>query len=78
VFGSERKLYVYTTAGTSSATGTWELRSFNTVLFNASSVPEVTVMEGALVTYTQQGLLAVRVEGVDAMGRPVDMFISAR
>jgi len=76
VFGSERKLYVYTTAGTSSATGAWELRSFNTVLFNASSVPEVTVMEGALVTYTQQGLLAVRVEGVDAMGRPVDMFIS--
>jgi hypothetical protein len=33
-------------------------------------------MEGLLVTFMQNGLLAVSIRGTDAMGRPVDMFVA--
>jgi hypothetical protein len=33
-------------------------------------------MEGLLVTFTQNGLLAVSIKGSDAVGRPVDMFVA--
>ncbi len=78
VFGSERRLYVYTSAGTVSARGSSELTSFNAVAYSSSAttVSNVIVMEGLLVTFAQNGLLAVRIRGSDAAGNPVDMFVA--
>ncbi|MCC5990508.1 MAG: hypothetical protein LM558_03245, partial [Thermosphaera sp.] len=78
VFGSERRLYVYTSAGTVSARGSADLMSFNAVVYSstATTVSDIIVMEGLLVTFTQNGLLAVSIKGTDAMGRPVDMFVA--
>ena len=75
VFGSERRLYVYTSTGTVSARGSSELTSFNAVVYG-STVSNIIVMEGLLVTFTQNGLLAVSIKGSDAMGNPVDMFVA--
>jgi hypothetical protein len=75
VFGSERRIYVHTSTGTASAKGSSELASFNAVVYG-STVSDVIVMEGLLVTFTQNGLLAVSIKGVDAAGRPVDVFVA--
>jgi hypothetical protein len=78
VFGSERTLYVYTSAGTVSTKGYVAQSSFNAVVYSstATTVSDVIVMEGLLVTFEQNGLLAVRIKGSDAMGRPVDIFVT--
>ena len=78
VFGSERRLYVYTSTGMVSARGSADLTSFNAVVYSstATTVSNIVVMEGLLVTFTQNGLLAVSIKGSDAMGRPVDIFVA--
>jgi hypothetical protein len=78
VFGSERRLYVYTSAGMVSARGSADLTSFNAVVYSsaATTVSNIIVMEGLLVTFTQNGLLAVSIKGSDTMGNPVDMFVA--
>jgi hypothetical protein len=75
VFGSERRLYVYTSASMVSARGSTDLTSFNAVVYTGT-VSDIIVMEGLLVTFTQNGLLAVSIKGSDAMGNPVDMFVA--
>jgi hypothetical protein len=78
VFGSERRLYVYTSAGMVSARGSADLTSFNAVVYSSATttVSNIIVMEGLLVTFTQNGLLAVSIKGSDAMGRQIDMFVA--
>jgi hypothetical protein len=78
VFGSERRLYVYTSAGMVSARGSADLTSFNAVVYSSATttISNIIVMEGLLVTFTQNGLLAVSIKGVDAAGNPVDMFVA--
>jgi hypothetical protein len=78
VFGSERRLYVYTSSGMVSARGSADLTSFNAVVYpsTATTVSNIIVMEGLLVAFTQNGLLAVSIKGSDAMGRQIDMFVA--
>jgi len=78
IFGSERRIYVYTGSGMASARGSADLTSFNAVVYSggATTISNIIVMEGLLVTFTQNGLLAVSIKGTDAMGRPVDMFVA--
>jgi hypothetical protein len=78
VFGSERRLYVYTSAGTVSARGSADLTSFNAVVYSSTTttVSNIIVMESLLVTFTQNGLLAVSIKGSDAMSRQIDMFVA--
>jgi hypothetical protein len=75
VFGSARKLHVYTSTGSVSAGGWLCHCTFNAVVASGSAT-DITVMEGLLVTFTQNGLLAVSIKGTDAMGRQVDMFVA--
>jgi len=75
VFGSERKIYVYTSTGVIHATGTSKLSSFNTVMYG-DAVSSVTIMESLLVTFIHNGLLAIRVTGVDAANRRFEIYTS--
>jgi hypothetical protein len=75
IFGSERRVYVYTSSGTASARGSSELVYVNAVLYSGAAPLNIVVMEGLLVTFMQNGLLAVSIKGVDAMGRSIDVFV---
>jgi hypothetical protein len=75
IFGSERRVYVYTSSGTKSARGSSDLVNVNAVLYRGVAPLNIIVMEGLLVTFTQNGLLAVSIKGVDAMDRSIDIFV---
>jgi hypothetical protein len=75
IFGSERRVYVYTSSGTVSARGSSDLANVNTVLYRGAAPLNIIVMEGLLVTFMQSGLLAISIRGTDAMGRSIDIFV---
>jgi hypothetical protein len=74
VYGSERRVYVHTGQGMVSARGSTTLASVNAVVYRGNA-SNFLVMEGLFATFTQNGLMAVSIKGVDAMGRPVDLFV---
>jgi hypothetical protein len=73
VYGSERRVYVHTGQGMTSTRGSTTLASVNAVVYRGSA-SNFLVMEGLLATFTQNGLLAVSIKGVDVAGRAVDIF----
>jgi hypothetical protein len=75
IFGGERRVYVYTSSGTTSARGSSGLVNVNAVLYRGATPLDIIVMEGLLVTFIQNGLLAVSIKGVDATGRSIDIFV---
>jgi len=74
VFGSTRKAYIYNSTMVASS-GSSELVSVNALLYRGP-VSQITIMEGLPVTFTQSGLLAVSIKGVDVTGRTVDLFVA--
>jgi len=73
IFGSERRLYVYSQSGVKQATGASTLSTFNIIMHRF--VVDVMVMESLLVTFTQNGLIAIKISGVDSLGHSIEMYV---
>jgi len=73
VFGSERRLHVYSQETVKQATGTSTLITSNIILH--TGISNIMVMEGLFTTFTQNGLLAVKITGVDARGRNIELYV---